>query len=227
MPKLDTTIDNLERKTNKVTGNVPSSSWTDAQYPSAKTLYSAYANLSNMIDLVHPIGSILTTATNVNPSGSLGGSWELVDKSLKNRSLALTSAHWINPSGSELKSEILEGSSYLNVTDHTISIRIGVKTTAEVSDSDLKLGKLIVDVCGVTELMHAMVYDATISENSNCTICYKFDKDGTLTVCDVFGTNGARTAPIGTTFYIHTVQPVYNIQMIDEFCDKFYWKRTA
>lgn len=226
MPKLDTTIDNLERKTNKVTGTVPSSSWTDAQYPSAKTLYNTYNNLTDMINLVHPIGSIITTSTNTNPANTLGGSWELVDKSLKNTSIVLDSTYWVKPANSELKSELVTGS-VINMTDHTISVRLSVKSNVALSDTEVSLGKLVVPSCGVTALMHALIYDATTSDAANCTICYRMERDGTVYVSDVFGVSGTQTAPAGTSFNIHTIQPVYHTQMLDEFCDKFHWKRTA
>lgn len=48
MPKLKTTINNLQLISNKVSGT-PSVSWTDAQYPSAKTLYDTYAEVNNEI----------------------------------------------------------------------------------------------------------------------------------------------------------------------------------
>ena len=52
MPKLNTTIDNLEWKSNKVTAANPSSSWTDTQYPSAKALYNAYNKLINIAEII-------------------------------------------------------------------------------------------------------------------------------------------------------------------------------
>ena len=71
MPKLETTVDNLELKSNKIisTSTVTPDAWTDAQYPSAKTL----------LNIAHPIGSVLTTSTNSDPALTLGGSWELID----------------------------------------------------------------------------------------------------------------------------------------------------
>lgn len=49
MPKLNVTIDQIETTTNKVIGSIPSPSWTDAQYASAKTLYETYATLLSQI----------------------------------------------------------------------------------------------------------------------------------------------------------------------------------
>ena len=37
-------------------------------------------NLNNNFDVMHPVGSILITSTNTNPSSELGGTWELIDK---------------------------------------------------------------------------------------------------------------------------------------------------
>lgn len=227
MPKLDTTIDNLERKTNKVTGTVPSADWTDTQYPSAKTLYNAYNNLTNMINLVHPIGSVLTTSSKVNPAETLGGTWTLVDKSLKNTSKVLDSTYWTKPANSELKAEIISGTSVINITDHIISIRLNIKTKVDINDTGAELGKLLLESCGVNQTMFAVINDTTFSDEKNCVISYTFSKDGTLTITDILGLSGSNTLASGASFYIHIVQPVYQEQMLDEFCDKFYWKRTA
>jgi hypothetical protein len=35
-----------------------------------------------------------------------------------------------------------------------------------------------------------------------------------------------KTLPIGTTIHIHTIVPMTDDDMLDSFCDKFYWKRT-
>ena len=82
MPKLNTTVDKIELTTNKILYNagVPNSSWTDTEYPSARSLYRAYASLSgdisalssdiderfgnleispaDVLGLVYPVGSI-------------------------------------------------------------------------------------------------------------------------------------------------------------------------
>ena len=222
MPKLDTTIDNLERKSNKVTGTTPSASWTDTQYPSAKTLYNAY---NNVLGLMHPVGSIYMTDTNTNPSTIFGGTWELIDKSFKARAFSVDSACWTN----NTVSEVATNGIYATLIGNTVSIRAHIKVTDTVTDStsNIVLGKLDLQSCGVTRLEYAAFGNATISDNGNCTVGYNFDSDGTVLITDILNINGTHTIADGNDFYISLVQPVKPGYMKDDFCDRFYWKRTA
>jgi hypothetical protein len=224
MPKLNTTIDKIELNSNKlINAAKPLSSWTDTQYPSAKTLYNAY-NAS--FNLAHPVGSIMITSTSTNPGDSIGGTWELVDKAFKNNYITLSSAYWSKPANAALCSEIINAS-HVMLSDHTISLRLNIKPTVALSDTEVFLGKLALPSCGITALKHAMLYDVAISEGGNCTVCYRLDTDGTVTVWDVLNVSGAHTMASGSSFYIHVTQPVHHTDMLDDFCDKFYWKRTA
>lgn len=221
MPKLNTTIDNLEWKSNKVTGSVPSSSWTDAQYPSAKTLYNAY---NKLINIAHPIGSILITATNTNPASTIGGTWVLVDKAFKFAyfDAALNEADfWTNTNAS------LKQYSNILINDHEISLRLNIWLDIQLDDSELELGKLNVAACGITEFSHTIFSDVSISDGGNCTVAYKLSQDGTISVLEVLNLDGTHSMDSGQNFYINLVQPIYHTKMIDSFCDKFYWKRTA
>ena len=72
MPKLNVTADQLELKTNKVFADIPDSSWTDEQYPTAKSLYTAYSELANRIsDLVIAQQSSSNSASFVFTDGTL------------------------------------------------------------------------------------------------------------------------------------------------------------
>ena len=221
MPKLDTTIDNLERKTNKVTGTVPSASWTDTQYPSAKTLYNSYNSLLNMLNLVHPIGSILTTSTSTNPAASVGGTWELIDKGFKDTYITLDETYWTHTSA-----DIGEYSNIL-LNDHTISMRLNLKNTVALTDSSIALGKLALTSCGVNSLSYALFYGVAIADNGNSTVAYRIDQDGRISTQDVLNIDDTHNLPVGSNFYLLVTQAVRHTNMLDEFCDKFYWKRTA
>ena len=219
MPKLNTTIDNLEWKSNKVTASTPSSSWTDAQYPSAKALYNAYNNLLNM---QHPIGSILTTSTNVNPAETLGGTWELVDKAFKGTFMKLPASTWTATNAS------MHETSNVLLIDHMINLRIYVHTLSDIaSDSDIVLGKIDLPLCGVTSLSSAVYRQPAVSDGGNCTACYTLTTDGTITLNDILNVNGTHTTVAGSDFIFNILFPVGYDRMLDNFCDKFYWKRTA
>jgi hypothetical protein len=213
MPKLNTTIDNLEWKSNKVisTSTNNPDSWTDAQYPSAKTL----------LNFAHPIGSVLTTSTNTNPASTLGGTWELVDKAFKGMYITLDNSYWTPVSAT------LGDRSNILLNNHMIAMRLNFTTTAELTDTPTDLGTLDLSRCGISALSYDILYNPIISDSGNCTMNYRMTQDGTLSVHEVLNINGTQSMPRGCDFFINIVQPVGHDKKLDEFCDKFYWKRIA
>ena len=222
MPKLNTTIDNLELKSNKVTGTTPSSSWTDNQYPSAKTLYNAYNSLLNMI---HPVGSILTTATNTNPAASVGGSWELIDKDARDLWRQIPTTAW-TPVAADINT-YESNLSYVSLSQHTAHFRMFFSTTADLSDTEVALGKLDPEACGLVGIPYGILSDVAMSDGGACTICWKITTDGTISVVDVLNVDGTHLLPSGQTFYLNFTYQIKGNEILDDFCDKFYWKRTA
>ena len=222
MPKLDTTIDNLELKSNKVTGTVPSASWTDAQYPSAKTLYNAYNNILNML---HPVGSIMTTAAKVNPAETVGGTWELVDKDAKDRWMQIPTTAW-TPGAADINT-YESNLSYVSLSQHTVHFRMFFSTTADLTDTEIVLGKLDVAACGLVGIPYGILGEVAASDGGACTICWKLTTEGTLSVVDVLNVDGTHLVPSGQTFYLNFTYFAKSAELLDDFCDKFYWKRTA
>ena len=220
MPKLNTTIDNLEWKSNKVTGATPSSSWTDAQYPSAKALYNVY---SKLVNIAHPVGSIMITSTNTNPSASVGGTWELVDKGFTDRMVYIPSSSWTAGAADFVS----ETNSIVELADHTVSLRLSLTNTATLNDTEAVLGTLNLSTVGITELPYTIVSDVTASDGGQCTISYSIVAGGKITATDVLAIGGSHSLTAGNTFSIHINQTVSHTRMLDSFCNKFYWKRTA
>ena len=214
MPKLNTTIDNLEWRSNKiVSSSIPApADWTDEQYPSLKTL----------LDIAHPVKSILTTSENVNPSTTLGGTWNLVDKAFRGKYIQLTSSMW-TPKTANL---VVENSSVILI-DHMISMRLNFTTTAELNDNTQDLGTLNLAACGITALSHAVMFDPIISDSGNCTAAFMMNSNGDITIHEVLKVDGTHTMATGSNFYINILQTIGHDKMPDASCDKFYWERIA
>lgn len=216
MPQLNTTINDIELKSNKKTSVDISSaaSWTDDTYPSAKALY----------DLVHPIGSIyITSNKDEKPSEKFGGTWVLVDKAFKGSFITFNpSSDWTATNAT------LHNTSNALLIDHMIHLRIYVNTTAVINnDADVVLGKLKLSTCGISTTLSTAVYrQPAISEIGNCTVNYTLDNDGTITIHDILSINGDHQAPVGSDILFNVVFPVGYDRMLDNFCGTFYWKRT-
>ena len=226
MAKLDTTVNNLELKTNKVIGTEPSDTWTDEQYPSAKTLYSTY---TKMLDLMHPIGSTYITETNVNPAELFGGEWTLYDKEFENRWVSLDGV-WKPDSAS------IYSNSAASISGHTVALRIQLKNTTELSDSTFTLGQLDVAALGLTEFPYRIFCDCTAIDYAGTVVLYEIVQDGTIKTHDVLNIQSLAAGNALHTLAVYSdniiyLNAVYNIhslyRMKDEFCDKFYWRRTA
>ena len=282
MPKLNTTIDNLELKSNRVFGAMPDAAWTDEQYPSAKTLYNTYESLhndfsgvsgrcstlesttggltgtcntlssrcdgldgrcntlssrcdnidqncsnlwasyNNVINIAHPVGSIMITASNYNPANYIGGSWTLIDKGFADISGNLSAANWTAGAAN-----LADGNSLFLVKDHMISIRLNLTNSSALTDTASTLGTLNLGSLGITSLAHAVVSDVTASDGGQCTISYNITTGGTITSTDILGVDGKHNMAAGNTFSIHIMQAISHPEMLDAYCNKFYWQRVG
>jgi hypothetical protein len=221
MPKLNTTIDKIELNSNKVINAAkPLASWTDTQYPSAKTLYNTY-NAS--FNLAHPVGSIMITGTSTNPGDSIGGTWELVDKGFADKSGYLTSTHWTAGTADLTGAQ----SSLFLLKDHIISIRLSLTNNEALTDATSTLGTLNLSSLGISSLALSIVSDVTASDGGQCTISYAVNTAGEVTSTDVLTIDGKHSLAAGNTFSIHIMQAISDNEMLNSYCDKFWWKRTA
>ncbi len=221
MPKLNTTIDNLELKSNKIisTSPITPNNWTDDQYPSAKTL----------LNIAHPVGSILTTATRTNPSVTLGGTWEFVDKTFKNAYIPLDSSCWTS-NNSELVLTTEQGDSaacIATLVDHNVHIRLKLRTTVQLTDTDTTLGALDLSALGINRLLYTAFSKVALSDGGQCTISYSMNNTGTVISHDVLNVDGTHIMAADQFFYVDITEMVTSSLMLDEFCDKFYWKRLS
>ena len=225
MAKLDTTIENIELKTNKVIGNIPTADWTDDQYPSAKTLYNTY---NQLVDLMYPIDSILITSTNIDPSDTVGGKWEPVDKSAKDAWIPLPTTAW-TVSNAELG---ISGNavSGLTLSHHTaqFKLQLSVNSAAALSDTEVILGVLNPAVCGLKAFPYSINDNVAIADFGDITLSWKLSSDGTISITDIFNAeDGSHSISSGSSFWLNFTYVVKASDLLDSFCDKFYWKRIA
>lgn len=217
MAKLNTNVENLQLKSNKVSAPVPSASWTAEQYPSAKALYDAF-------NCIHPVGSVLCMSTNTNPAQVCGyGTWELVDKELAKLYVDLFSGTgWtdVNATSPEQSGCLVDG--------HSMTLRLMLKMTAPVNDeTGIVLGIINYEQFGLTGLpMHKYGIPFTI-DGGEITGNVTIETNGTVTLNDAWNPNGEHTINSSYSLPIHVSYTVSAGNMKDSFCNKFYFKRTA
>lgn len=221
MPKLNTTVDNLELKSNKIisTSTIAPDDWTDAQYPSAKTL----------LNIAHPVGSILITDTNTNPAAAVGGDWKLIDKLFKEHYISIDNTYWTS-ANTELVLTTEQGDSsacIVTLADHTIHIRLKLRPTVQLTDSDTTLGTLNLPAVGIKQLLYTAFSQVALSDGGQCTLSYSMNNVGTIITHDVLNIDGKHLMAADQFFYVDVTETITSDKMLDSFCDKFYWKRMA
>lgn len=166
------------------------------------------------------IGDVIITSTNTNPSGSFGGTWILIDKEFAARSGNYTTSTVIT---SNCTSRYI----YASWHGHSIEIDGNFVNKVAITDSELHMFTMTPANFGVSGFAHNRVVPL-VSDGGAATIISEFYDDGGVATQDVMqrGSNTASLAAGNTISITLTMNITYNL-MLDSFCDKFYWKRTA
>lgn len=174
-------------------------------------------NIDEFIDLIYPIDSIFITSENENPGSVLGGTWELIDKGFKSEASSSNDLFTVNSTNCELKS------CYYTRGGHSIQIRLNFTNKVALGDTNTELGNFNLDVLGVTSLPYGLYNVIGASDGGNALLMMIVNySDGTLTHAESTSSIDANNS----CYLLFDVEVTSN-RMIDSFCDKFYWKRTA
>lgn len=179
---------------------------------------NGYMTPTALLNALYPIGSVYITSTNNNPANTLGGSWQLIDKEFKSQKLADTDTGTLLTKTSNTTSYDI----YAIYGGHTIRFRLGfILTTAYDSDSNVDVGQLNFDELGVTGLYHSILQVPAMGDAGNGLLMGNISNSGLVYVSDRI------KASSDGTLYINKDITVKKDEMLDSFCDKFYWKRTS
>ena len=208
--------------------------------PLNKATFDAMQNELN----AYVAGNVLITSTNRNPKEYLGGNWELIDKSFKHNHSEVTFDKYVgdeNYYGADgykscySKHYFEKMEVFCLRSQSTVRLRIffylkegysfddvGVQEAALLNFSDFGFTNLPVsynnipcytDALNAKGLLMTIWYDGIVriddilvdNHTSNSQLVVPSDRDAVLTI-DI-------TTPIKLNY------------MMDDFCDKFYWKR--
>lgn len=177
--------------------------------------------VSDLLSMVYPVGSIYVSNSNVNPSTKLGGTWGLIDKEYKPQQVTATVTQ-TNTSTATV---------YAYLSGHDIQLYIGYTPSVELTDSVVELFTIDPASCGAKQFSNRTKSWSAFSDGGQAAIVYNLTTGGVLSSVDVM-IRGSSTAsfPASTavsnfnSILIKQTAPSY---MLDSFCNKFYWKRTA
>ena len=173
------------------------------------------------------VGNVLITSTNENPSTYLGGSWELIDKEYKSAFIygdksndyydktlvMIDDKYYTNNNGTDIIR-----------TGHTITIRLNISLNYGIlPDVNFVIGVLHFSNLGCKKLAVSNLPSLAFSDRTgNGAFWYIDANKGLLNIIeDLRGKGFAKGDALN--FYVDLNIPYQ--YMLDEFCDKFYWKR--
>lgn len=170
----------------------------------------------------HPVGSVFVTSTNTNPNTLLGvGSWTLIDKEFTPKHYTATTApEYFTPAADWYGVNL-----HYIAGGHSLRIRQAVQCDLALSDNGSLVGYFNWENFGVADIGDGIIEYTAYSDTANSGFVYNIAYDtGECKVVDVFD---LATVPSDAPFYLDFVLVFDSGRMLDEYCNKFYWKRTS
>lgn len=181
--------------------------------------------LKEKVEKIHSIGSTYITNINVNPKTILGfGEWELYDKEFK---------LYVGKISEDIPSSITK-SSYASTADvwvtragHNLHIEYHITTKGSAfGDGNFNLLTLNLEKFGITRFNHTL-YHIAMSDGGNGIAECRLTTGGVICTDDVITKASNGTIPAGSLLCANTTSFITKDNMLDEACDKFYWRRTS
>lgn len=174
---------------------------------------------NNVYPNIYEIGDIHISSENVNPSSRFGGTWELIDKQFKS-AYASDDDTWFTP---ESGTNTRNSNSYTR-DGHSVRIRVTTKTAKSLTDTDADLGELDLEKLGMTSILGTLNTICYINDDTLGIVAITFNT-GALTWRGLIGES--TSVAIDATITIDAILETSSSYMLDEVCDKFYWKRVS
>ena len=167
------------------------------------------------------IGDIVITSTNENPASRLGGTWELIGKDFND--LSGNFVDWVDTT-----SNCTVSSLFLVRSKNNFKIRMSFVNEVALADSTIELGTLNYTNMGVDNIGITYYGLLGVSDGGNGVAQMTLDyATGKMTSVDVIVKGGGTSIAAGNTFHLLLDISVKGDYMLDEACDKFYWKKVS
>ncbi len=174
-------------------------------------------NTTAYIEDLCPVGSIYCNTTNTNPASKLGGTWALADKGFTpycgNDTTIFTPT-----------SNVVVNSAHITRSHSTIRICLSLAINTTLNDTGLALGTFNWEKVGITNMPMGYGKQVAYSDGAKGGIVWNLDYTGGLNVLNVIE---ATSLESGHSYSLDFTFNVVPNTMVNSFCDKFYWKRTA
>lgn len=172
-----------------------------------------------------PVGLVIMTDTNTNPSNNYEGTWELVDKGFRNEQLSATSEEDI------AKYYTADNATSADIrvwrAGNTLKIRGNFTANQKLGEATVNLGTFNLKNLGVSTLRLQEQRFHGGADTGDAVLLLNIDAQGVFNSADAIVKGGASETTANPIFYINVVFVMRFEDMLDEYCDKFYWKRIS
>ena len=177
-----------------------------------------------IVNYIYPVGSVYVSNTNTNPSELFGGTWELVDKEFKTLNISDDSGTYFTKNDTNASAYRL----YAVRNKKGIKGQLNVTTAVALGEDNVVLGVLNFEKLGISRLYYTPSTMIGGTDGGNGVIMYSIHyTNGNVTSNDVVTKTSGGTIASGQSCYFHFDLEMPSAYMLDDACDKFYWKRTA
>ena len=212
--------DALQTNSNFIVNNT--GSFNDMLTAKGVTLFRGKGSLigANYGD-IFPIGGIYVSSTNENPSSKFGGTWELIDKEFIE--IAGNFKEWFTPS-----SNVTLNNFYVVRSKHSMKVRLDFTNKVALSDTAVVFGNIDYSSLGITDIGMSYSGSVAVTDGGNGIAEMNLHySSGELSSVDVITkTSGGQIAANSSINYLIDIN-VRHYEMLDEACDKFYWKKVS
>lgn len=168
-----------------------------------------------------PVGSVFVTATNESPASRLGGTWELVDKYLKRTYYSSNEDADIITLGSSTSS----ASVTITVDGHSVIIKCYATFTGAFLETNRTALAINYENIGMTRITEAVIGHGGSDDGNAVVIGTLAYTSGNVVYAQAVTVDGS-SIPANTEVHLTFNAYTGMNYILDDFCDKFYWKRT-
>jgi len=177
--------------------------------------------VSELADRCYPVGSIVITSTNTNPSAIYGGTWTLVRKRFTPVTLTGSSTGvTFNTTNTQ------SGASVVQIYKDIVWLRLTFAPKVSFADNSLTVATIDYTKFGLSSMY--TTYHTCPSDALNGA--FMLTVASTVTSVDVITKTTATSIAASTSTAVLSIPimaPYTPANMIDSFCDEFWWRRTA
>jgi hypothetical protein len=224
------------------------------KYPSAQAVANLVTTTTNAIieacenasgKVEYPVGSVIIMgpdpanpySTN-DPNGKISGSWTLADKAFKTATGEMgkdpSTPHSQAATGLSVTKEVVIRNDHSLLLQLVLQVSSSKAITVTPGQDPTHLATLSINNYGLSSnelpfpIENVTAFSASPSTTTSSIIRCSLNADRKLVLNDVV-TGGVveRKLEAGSSIYINIAIPVPYTAMKNDFCDKFYWKRTV